>query len=70
MNCDEIGVIILDDGMQHWSLWHDLEIVMVNGLMPWGDSQLLPLGPLREPLTTLKKADAAVIHNADLVITN
>ncbi|KAK3199716.1 hypothetical protein Dsin_023131 [Dipteronia sinensis] len=52
---------------QHWSLWRDLEIVMVNGLMPWGNRRLLPLGPLREPLTALKKADAAVIHNADLV---
>ncbi|KAK4852677.1 hypothetical protein QYF36_026086 [Acer negundo] len=67
MKSDEIGVIVLDDGMQHWSLWRDLEIVMVNGLMPWGNHQLLPLGPLREPLTALKKADAAVIHNADLV---
>ncbi|KAK4849809.1 hypothetical protein QYF36_000992 [Acer negundo] len=66
MNSDEICVIILDDGMQHWSLWRDLEIVMVNGLMPWGNRQLLPLGPLREPLTALKKADASVIHNADL----
>ncbi|KAK0602457.1 hypothetical protein LWI29_033578 [Acer saccharum] len=67
MKSDEIGVIVLDDGMQHWSLWRDLEIVMVNGLMPWGNRQLLPLGPLREPLMALKKADAAVIHNADLV---
>ncbi|KAK4852790.1 hypothetical protein QYF36_027099 [Acer negundo] len=67
MKSDEIGVIVLDDGMQHWSMWRDLEIVMVNGLMPWGNRQLLPLGPLREPLTALKKADAAVIHNADLV---
>ncbi|KAK1580858.1 hypothetical protein Q3G72_000758 [Acer saccharum] len=64
INSDEI-----DDGiLQHWSLWRDLEIVMVNGLMPWGNRQLLPLRPLREPLTALKKADASVIHNADLDI--
>lgn len=35
--------------------------------MPWGNSQLLPLGPLREPLTALRRADVVVIHHADLV---
>lgn len=40
---------------------------MVNGLMPWGNRKLLPLGPLREPLMALKRADVAVVHHADLV---
>lgn len=40
---------------------------MVNGLVLWGCCHLLPLGPLREPLTALKRADVAVIHHADMV---
>ncbi|KAL3508472.1 hypothetical protein ACH5RR_027873 [Cinchona calisaya] len=64
---DKIGVAILDDGMQHLRLWRDLEIVMVNGMMPWGNNQLLPLGPLREPLAALGRADVVVVHHADLV---
>ncbi|KAK8527213.1 hypothetical protein V6N12_054436 [Hibiscus sabdariffa] len=40
---------------------------MINGLMPWGNCKLLPLGPLREPLTAIKRADIAVVHHADLV---
>lgn len=64
---DKIGVVILDDGMQHWSLSRDLEIVMVNGVMPWGNTCLVPLGPLREPLSALQRADIAVVHHADLV---
>ncbi|KAL0302025.1 UNVERIFIED_CONTAM: putative tetraacyldisaccharide 4'-kinase, mitochondrial [Sesamum calycinum] len=67
---DMIGVAILDDGMQHLSVWRDVEIVMVNALMPWGNHQLLPLGPLREPLTALRRADILVIHHADLVQIN
>ncbi|KAK6154435.1 hypothetical protein DH2020_008683 [Rehmannia glutinosa] len=66
-NSDRIGAAILDDGMQHLSLWRDLEIVMVNALMPWGNHQLLPLGALREPLTALSRADILVVHHADLV---
>ncbi|KAG8365092.1 hypothetical protein BUALT_Bualt18G0068200 [Buddleja alternifolia] len=65
---DRIGAAILDDGMQHLSVWRDLEIVMVNALMPWGNHQLLPLGPLREPLSELGRADIIIIHHADLVL--
>ncbi|KAM7498896.1 hypothetical protein LguiA_023310 [Lonicera macranthoides] len=67
LDSEKIGVAILDDGMQHLSLWRDLEILMVNGMMPWGNHQLLPLGPLREPLTALSRADIVVVHHADLV---
>ncbi|XP_010556033.1 PREDICTED: probable tetraacyldisaccharide 4'-kinase, mitochondrial isoform X2 [Tarenaya hassleriana] len=64
---EKIGAAILDDGMQHWSLCRDLEIVMLNGLNPWGNSGLVPLGPLREPFTALGRADIAVVHHADLI---
>lgn len=67
LDSEKIGVVVLDDAMQHWSLWRDLDIVMVNGLTLWGNGKLLPLGPLREPLTALRRADVVVIHHADLV---
>ncbi|WCJ32945.1 tetraacyldisaccharide 4'-kinase family protein [Euphorbia peplus] len=67
LNLGKIGAVVLDDGMQHWSLQRDLEIVMINGLAPWGNGHLIPLGPLREPLTALRRADVAVIHHANLV---
>nr|CAB3462505.1 unnamed protein product [Digitaria exilis] len=62
----KIGVAILDDGMQHWSLLRDVDIVMVNGLAPWGNTHFIPRGPMREPLSALGRADIVVIHNADL----
>ncbi|KMS96264.1 hypothetical protein BVRB_000710 isoform A [Beta vulgaris subsp. vulgaris] len=64
---DKIGAAILDDGMQHVRLERDLDVVMVNGLTPWGNNQLIPFGPLREPLSALARADIVVIHHADLV---
>ncbi|GJN10576.1 hypothetical protein PR202_ga28681 [Eleusine coracana subsp. coracana] len=63
----KIGVAILDDGMQHWSLLRDVEIVMVNGLAPWENTHFIPRGPMREPLRAFARADIVVIHNADLV---
>ncbi|KAL9236292.1 hypothetical protein vseg_010980 [Gypsophila vaccaria] len=64
---EKIAAVILDDGMQHISLARDLDIVMVNALTPWGNNRLVPLGPLRQPLSALGRADIVVIHHADLV---
>lgn len=40
---------------------------MINGLNPWGNGNLVPLGPLREPLPALERADIAVVHHVDMV---
>ena len=57
-------VFILDDGFQHWKLHRDINIVLVDGLDPFGNRKMLPLGPLREPVGELKRADLLVITKA------
>jgi len=49
---------LLDDGFQHRRLHRDFDIV----LLPYSDldAALLPVGRLREPLSSLKRADAVV----------
>lgn len=54
-------VFILDDGFQHWKLHRDVDIVLVDGLNPFGNRRMLPLGPLRGPIEELKRADAFVV---------
>jgi tetraacyldisaccharide 4'-kinase len=60
-------VIILDDGFQHRRLHRDLDIVLVDALNAWGYGRLLPRGLLREPTSSLRRADAVVITRADQV---
>ncbi|KAL0911358.1 hypothetical protein M5K25_019492 [Dendrobium thyrsiflorum] len=67
LRTEMIGIVILDDGMQHWSLFRKVEVVMINGLSPWGNNHLIPRGSLREPLDALCRAHIGVIHHADLV---
>ena len=50
---------ILDDGFQHRSLARDFEIVLLSPEDLHG--QLLPAGRLREPLSSLNRADVIVI---------
>ena len=54
-------LFILDDGFQHWRLARDVDIVLVDGQNPFGNRKMLPVGPLRGPLTELKYADILVI---------
>ena len=50
---------ILDDGFQHRSLARDFDIVLLTE--PDFDDRLLPSGRLREPLSSLQRADAIVL---------
>lgn len=48
------NIIISDDGLQHYALARDMEIVLIDGLRLFGNGYLLPAGPLREPISRLK----------------
>ncbi len=59
-----LDVIILDDGFQHIRLKRDLNILLVDGEKGFGNGHLLPRGPLREPLSAMKRADIFLITKA------
>lgn len=58
-------VILLDDGFQHIRLARDVDVVLLDNRQPFGNSHLLPRGVLREPLTSLYRADFFVLTRAD-----
>ncbi|MDD3275133.1 MAG: tetraacyldisaccharide 4'-kinase [Candidatus Omnitrophica bacterium] len=53
--------LLLDDGMQQWRIFKDLEIVMIDAANPFGNRRMLPAGFLREPLCALRRADIFVL---------
>jgi len=57
--------LILDDGFQHMALKRDLDLVLFSGKKLLGNGHVLPGGELREPLSSLKRADAFVITDVD-----
>jgi tetraacyldisaccharide 4'-kinase len=60
-------VLIMDDGFQHRRLHRDIDIVTIDATLSFGYDKMLPAGLLREPVTALKRAHAAVITRCDLV---
>ena len=62
-NCD-VDIIVTDDGLQHYALARDIEIAVVDGKRRFGNQKLMPMGPLREPLSRLKEVDF-IINNGE-----
>ena len=56
----ECDVIISDDGLQHYRMRRDVEIVVYDAVKGFGNGALLPAGPLRESISRLKSVDAVV----------
>ncbi len=62
-------VFLLDDGFQHRAAARNLDIVLIDATNPFGYEHILPRGLLREPLTSLSRANAIIITRADQVST-
>lgn len=58
-NCN---ILISDDGLQHYRLQRDIEIVVVDGARRFGNGYCLPAGPLREPVSRLRQVDFVVAN--------
>lgn len=59
---DNCEVLIMDDGFQHRYLHRNTDIVIIDSSNPFGYGALFPRGKLREPLSSLKRAQIVVIH--------
>ncbi|EIC20603.1 tetraacyldisaccharide 4'-kinase [Thiorhodovibrio frisius] len=51
------NLLLADDGLQHYRLRRNLEILLVDGRRGFGNRRCLPAGPLREPFTRARRAD-------------
>jgi tetraacyldisaccharide 4'-kinase len=52
----DIRGVLLDDGYQHLQLHRDLDILLIDSEIGFGDHHVLPRGILREPLEHLHRA--------------
>jgi tetraacyldisaccharide 4'-kinase len=61
----QCNVVVCDDGLQHYRLQRDFEIAVIDGASRYGNGQMLPAGPLREPVSRLQTVDAIVVNGGD-----
>ena len=61
-DCD---LIMSDDGLQHYRLPRDIELVVVDGERGFGNRHCLPAGPLREPVKRIGEVDFVLANGSD-----
>jgi len=59
----QVNILVADDGLQHYALQRDVEIVLFDGRGA-GNGWLLPAGPLREPASRLR--DFTIVNAPEL----
>ncbi|WP_095078805.1 tetraacyldisaccharide 4'-kinase [Pseudomonas sp. Irchel s3h17] len=62
---EPLDLILSDDGMQHYRLARDLELVLIDAARGLGNKRCLPAGPLREPIERLQSVDAVLFNGAE-----
>lgn len=63
----ETQIVVMDDGFQHRRMHRDFDIVVVDASQPFFNAFLLPRGMLREPVSSLDRADMVVLSRCDAV---
>ncbi|RJG13681.1 tetraacyldisaccharide 4'-kinase [Pseudomonas cavernicola] len=64
LEAEPLDLILCDDGLQHYRLARDLELVLIDAARGLGNRRCLPAGPLREPIERLQSVDALLYNGA------
>ena len=65
LNTFKVDVVIHDDGIQHYALDRDYEIILIDNNKLFGNGFLLPSGPLRELKSRIRRADISILMNLE-----
>ncbi|WP_342221097.1 tetraacyldisaccharide 4'-kinase [Candidatus Fukatsuia endosymbiont of Tuberolachnus salignus] len=57
-----LDLVITDDGLQHYALQRDFELVVIDALHRFGNGWWLPAGPMRERAGRLASVNAIIIN--------
>ncbi len=64
LDTNDCNIVLSDDGLQHYAMARDMEIIVIDGSRGLGNGFLLPAGPLRELPWRLRTADLLVSNGA------
>lgn len=62
---EDVDLILVDDGFQHWALKRDIDIVLLDATEPKENYELIPVGRARESFSALKRAQIVLITKSN-----
>lgn len=66
LNSTQCDVIISDDGLQHYRMHRDAELMVIDGQRGFGNERSLPAGPMREPKSRMSEVDWVIVNGEDI----
>lgn len=60
----DVDIVLSDDGLQHYALRRNFEIVVIDATRGLGNGYCLPLGPLRESAARLQTVNYIVVNGS------
>ncbi len=60
-----LDAAVLDDAFQHQRLVRDVDLLLINAERGLGNGWVLPAGPMREPPSAARRADAVILIESD-----
>ncbi|MFT6734335.1 MAG: tetraacyldisaccharide 4'-kinase [Polaribacter sp.] len=64
---NDIDLVISDDGLQHYKMQRDFEIMLMDSSRAFGNKLVMPFGPLREPVSRCQSIDLLVKNGSGAV---
>jgi len=64
----DVDLVLSDDGLQHYAMHRDAELVVSDATRGHGNGWCLPVGPLREPISRLASVDLHAVNGRDFHI--
>ena len=61
----DLQLVVTADGLQHYRLARDKEIVVIDGVRRFGNGWWLPAGPMRERASRLRSVDARIVNGGE-----
>ncbi len=61
----DVDIVVSDDGLQHYAMSRNAEVVVVDAARGYGNGWLLPSGPLREGKWRLENVNAVLVNGGD-----
>ncbi|UVK76598.1 MAG: tetraacyldisaccharide 4'-kinase [Sodalis sp. Fle] len=65
LQAQPLDVVVSDDGLQHYALARDIELVVIDGERRFGNGWLLPAGPMRERAGRLDTVQGIIVNGGD-----
>ncbi len=66
LNTHACEILLSDDGLQHYALQRDIEILVIDGERRFGNGYCLPFGPLREPAERTQTVDFILLNGGTI----